>query len=147
MELLGRNADFGSKAKLPPVGKPGRSVDIHRGRIDRAQECIGRPLILGDNALAVAARITGDVINGLLEGIHHLDRKHIPQKFRRVILFGSGETTVSPRISRVRSQPRSSTPFASSFSFASGRNREATSRCTSRLSQALHTEGREVLAL
>ena len=51
------------------------------------------------------------------------------------------------RRAQVTGQPRSSPCFSASRAWAMGRNSSATARSTSRHSAALHTEGREHLAL
>src|SRR5690606_13508120 len=117
-----------------------RSSDLHL-----LLEAAGRLQGAGDDRLRVARGVPADVVQGLVQVVHHPDGQD------QVEVLGGQPSSVAGsaqgRSSRVRGQPRRVTPWARRASPTRGRKAAATSRWTSRVSMALQTPGRWTLAL
>ena len=98
MQLLSRDANLGTQAKLTAIGKTRARIRVHGGSIHLTQEALASLLILGDNRLGVARAVAVHVRDGLVDTAHdlHADLKSEmlapPVLFRRVDeLAGKGD--------------------------------------------------------
>src|SRR5690606_5591935 len=73
VQLLRGDADLGAEAELLAVHEAGGGVDEDRGGVDLLREAAGRPQVGGDDGLAVAAAVAGDVGDG---GVERVDDPH-----------------------------------------------------------------------
>ena len=93
VDLVGGDADFRAEAILEPIGEAGGCIDHHRTGIHLAQETAGAAIILGNDRIGMLRTIGGDVLDGLIEPVHHphaQDRRQIlgvPVFFRRFASF------------------------------------------------------------
>ena len=145
VQARGRDADLGAEAELAAVGEARRGVDHHH----RSAQCLATKRSAaaasrGDDHLGVVGAVAADVRDA---------RRRVGRPRAR---RGSGRGT------RRRSRPRSPRPrprparacarsraarrrARAARCSAAGRKSAATSRCTSSVSSALHTPGRETL--
>ena len=72
MQFLGRDTDFGAQPELSAVGEARGGVPIDAGGIDFIEEALGGCGVLGDDALAVAAAVAGDVLQGFVQAVNDL---------------------------------------------------------------------------
>src|SRR5579884_3346211 len=75
VKLLSRVADLGSHPELPPIGEPGRRVDVDASGIDAELEGSGGSGAAGDDRLRVAAAVRVDVLDRLRHRVDHADRQ------------------------------------------------------------------------
>src|SRR5574343_1157022 len=71
VDLVGRDADFGTQAVFETIGEARRGIDHHRARIDFAQETHGLRVVFGDDGLAVVRRVLVDVLDGFVRSEEH----------------------------------------------------------------------------
>ena len=64
MELLGRDAHLAPQAKLSSVGEAGGHVPVHRSTVHQGNEPLRRLPAGGDDAVAVAGGVGGNVGSG-----------------------------------------------------------------------------------
>ena len=92
VELLGGNAHLTAKAKLAAIRKAGRAVDIDRGAVHRGGKLSGMGVVLGQNGLAVAGGVGGDMCNGFLHAVHDFNGQNVIKELGVKILRPGGHT-------------------------------------------------------
>ena len=90
MELLGADAYLGAEAKLGAVGEGGGGVVVDAGGIDPTGEAGGRFGVVGDDALAMARAVAGDVADGLVGACHAPDGHLVVEELGAIALGGGG---------------------------------------------------------
>ena len=76
------------KPELLAVDEAGGGVDEDRGGVDLADEAVGGPQVVGDDRLAVAAAVAGDVGDGGVEGVDHPHRQLQVEELGGVVVVG-----------------------------------------------------------
>src|SRR5262245_2593876 len=74
MKLARRNADFCPEPELAAIRKLGRGIVQHDGTVDLLQEPFGRRGIRGNDRIGVLRAIGADMLDGLIDAVHHLER-------------------------------------------------------------------------
>ena len=92
MELLGGDAHLAAQTELAAVGKAGGGVDVHGGAVHPVNKGIGVGGVFGDDGLAVAGGVGGNVSDGLVHTVHELHGQDIVQKFGVEVLPAGGRS-------------------------------------------------------
>src|SRR5688500_18841530 len=58
LQLVGRDADFGTQPVLEAVGEAGRRIHHHRARVDLAQEALRAGPVLGDDRVGMPRAVS-----------------------------------------------------------------------------------------
>src|SRR5699024_8800690 len=74
VQFVGRYTDLGAEAEHLAVGPGGGGVDHHGGGIDPGAERVGDLDAAGRDGLGVPGGPAGDVVEGLVHAVDHLDR-------------------------------------------------------------------------
>src|SRR5699024_4948479 len=77
VELLGGDAHFAAQTELPAVGEPGGGVPVHRRAVHQGEELPGGGLVIGNDGVGVVGGVGGDMGDGLLHAVHHLDGQDV----------------------------------------------------------------------
>src|SRR3954471_6737768 len=64
MQTTRRDADLGSKAKLPAIGELGRGIVQHNSRVDLVQETLSGGRIVRDDGVGVVRTVGLDMFDG-----------------------------------------------------------------------------------
>src|SRR5437016_1346267 len=73
VELLVADSDLGSEAKFVAVGEACGGVDVYTCGVELACESGGGSVVFGDDRFAVAGAVSGDVREGFVDSVDHLD--------------------------------------------------------------------------
>src|SRR3546814_4279730 len=90
VELLGRYADLGAEAELLAVDEAGGGVHDDGGGVDLAGEALCGSQVGGDDRLAVAGAVAGDVGDGGIEGVAHPHGQLQVEELGGVVVGGGG---------------------------------------------------------
>ena len=88
VQLLGGNAHLGAQAQLAAVGEAGGGVHDHRGRIDLGDEALGVGEVVGQDRLGVPGGPGADVLDGVVQAVHHGHRQVQVHVFGGPVLLG-----------------------------------------------------------
>ena len=109
VELLGGDAHLTAQAELAAVGEAGGAVDIHRRTVHGCCKEGGMGLVPGQDGLAVAGGVLGNVADGFFHAVHDLDGQNVVEKFGIEILRPGGGAVndscrplVQPQFDRVQ---------------------------------------------
>lgn len=144
VQFVGADADFCAEAVFFSVAEAGGAVVIDACAVHAVLEGIGMLGVFGDDGIAVVRAVAVDVVDGFLQAADGFDGEDEIFVFGAPVFFGSRE---EPGMrGRLSAQARISTPRAASRAAMRGRKSAAMLRWTRRVSMALQTPGRWVLA-
>jgi hypothetical protein len=69
VQLLGTNADFGTKSKLFAINKPSRSVDEYGGGVDPSHKLVCGIFVVGNDGFAVTCAVLRDMMYSLIKSV------------------------------------------------------------------------------
>ncbi|MNJ19841.1 hypothetical protein D3C77_141650 [compost metagenome] len=88
MQFVGGNTDFRAQTILETVGKAGRGVDHHRGRIDLGHELASLRLMFGHDGIGMVRAIVIDMFDGLVQAVDHANRQNRREVFSVPVRLG-----------------------------------------------------------
>src|SRR4029077_10768628 len=87
MKLVRAYPNFRAETEFAPVGKPGRGVPVDSRGIDLPKKPLRPPGIGGNNGVAVMRAVTFDVLDRLIQIVHHADGHDLVQIFGLPVLL------------------------------------------------------------
>ena len=90
MQLVGGNADLRPQAELETIGEARGRIHDHRAGIHFAQEAPRPGDVFGDDGVGVLRTVDGDVLDRLVEVIHHAHGEDGGEIFGVPVFFGGG---------------------------------------------------------
>src|SRR5690606_17688875 len=97
VELVGADANFGTKAKLAAVVESSTRVDHHRTTIDLAGELARGGEAFGNDRIGVVGAVMIDVLDCLVERVDDLDRDGGTEELGPVVLVGRSRRPTNER--------------------------------------------------
>ena len=104
MKLLGGDTHLAAQSELSAVGKAGGGVPVYRRAVHPGQEAVGGLPVAGDNGLGVAGGVLPDVVDRLLQAVHHFDGQDVIQKLSIKVLRSGGDPVNDSRRGGVQTQ-------------------------------------------